>query len=888
MLGIGNTDQKRKAGSNGNKVTRQGNKESNIAKGFLEKLKIQTGIEGTQKRNKAGEEKVRRNQDEIQVGDCLCCGTIVSYPNNARKFRCTICKTTNIISYEEYKEEHQGEADIVSLSYLKSIIDKSIQETRQASEAGIDRSTHEAFDALSRNLYRSFLHSEIINRSFRVKKMRRLHYSKSGLNLGEIRAFFDLLTTLPTKRPLFSALSGAAESLKRIDTRVENDPSKVYWLLILLEIPFLSKCLLPLKAVPPEKLMIANQEIRSLCYEILRKVIGVLLHTSSFCSNYFASWYSKLSYNEFSSKVDLINLFITFHLKNYYWMANKNQERSSTHYNRRGKSAQNHLNDIPTKDDGAEETGGSNPRPSSFSINQFSGIPARSKSKKDSNSDNKVRIYQYSEDWRLKTASIFLSILLKSNLVRNGIEKLPVSNFYNSLVDFVQIKLDFDSWQNLQHPSKKENLLLPHPEIQTVLNYIHGNDYSALNKSSFFFCGFPFLISLGAKISILEYEARRQMERKAEEAFINSLDKRIAIDTYFKVRVRREFIVQDSLRCIKLNSTNLKKSLRVQFVNEPGIDAGGLKKEWFLLLSKALFSPEAGMFVNLEDSNYLWFSLTPIENKEMYYLFGAVLGLAIYNSTILNLKFPIALYKILLCKSLSFKDYEQLYPILARNLTKLREYQEDEFQLLDMTFEISYKDVFGKIRHVELVPNGSNMSVTLQNVDLYIEKYYKFFIFDGIADQVSSFKNGFSNVMAGNAFSLFLPEEIELLLCGNDEEKLDLDILKSITKYVGWKDKSEAVNSPTIRWFWEFMESRTYKQQKKFLSFVTGSDRVPATGIQHLNFKISKQASLKGSERLPVAHTCFNELGLYLYTSKEQLFSKLNMAIFESSGFGIK
>lgn len=47
----------------------------------------------------------------------------------------------------------------------------------------------------------------------------------------------------------------------------------------------------------------------------------------------------------------------------------------------------------------------------------------------------------------------------------------------------------------------------------------------------------------------------------------------------------------------------------------------------------------------------LWFILIifqSFEDKQMFHLIGAVCGLAIYNSTIIGLSFPLALYKKLL------------------------------------------------------------------------------------------------------------------------------------------------------------------------------------------------------------------------------------------------
>ena len=38
----------------------------------------------------------------------------------------------------------------------------------------------------------------------------------------------------------------------------------------------------------------------------------------------------------------------------------------------------------------------------------------------------------------------------------------------------------------------------------------------------------------------------------------------------------------------------LKKKLKVTFAGEPGLDMGGLTKEWFLLLIRQIFQPEYG------------------------------------------------------------------------------------------------------------------------------------------------------------------------------------------------------------------------------------------------------------------------------------------------------
>lgn len=49
---------------------------------------------------------------------------------------------------------------------------------------------------------------------------------------------------------------------------------------------------------------------------------------------------------------------------------------------------------------------------------------------------------------------------------------------------------------------------------------------------------------------------------------------------------------------------------KVIFDGEEGVDAGGVTKEFFLLLLKELLNPIYGMFTYYQDSNLLWFSDT--------------------------------------------------------------------------------------------------------------------------------------------------------------------------------------------------------------------------------------------------------------------------------------
>jgi len=87
-------------------------------------------------------------------------------------------------------------------------------------------------------------------------------------------------------------------------------------------------------------------------------------------------------------------------------------------------------------------------------------------------------------------------------------------------------------------------------------------------------------------------------------------------------------------------------------------------------------------------------------------LIGILLGLAIYNSVILELHFPSIVYKKLKGKAISLHDLEMAQPALGRGLRQLLEFDGDVEQVFQRNFELSY-EIFGEIKTIELKPGGN-------------------------------------------------------------------------------------------------------------------------------------------------------------------------------------
>lgn len=64
---------------------------------------------------------------------------------------------------------------------------------------------------------------------------------------------------------------------------------------------------------------------------------------------------------------------------------------------------------------------------------------------------------------------------------------------------------------------------------------------------------------------------------------------------YLVIEIRREHIIRDAMiQLDRIKPKDLKKQLRVQFVNEEGVDEGGLQKEFFQLAIREIFHPKYG------------------------------------------------------------------------------------------------------------------------------------------------------------------------------------------------------------------------------------------------------------------------------------------------------
>ena len=751
----------------------------------------------------------------------------------------------------------------MTLQILESLISKAAPDTSAV------------YDDLEEHLIKTFSTFESLNDSFLNGKDPTVQ--DPGLDLDAVRSFYQRLHELPTAPSLFLSLIKTSEVLLRRPGRPLRRKEDLRFLLIILENPALginffnsfhghilpSQSKLPPPpskppstipkrvsldgrrrsnpiepqspiggkttttnpspgniARPPGQMSAPGSSLSSHAqhtqHSLMKRLYGIISNLPNELHHYLVNWFARLlSPAVFRRRVEMINSFIAYRL-------DKHQKRA-------------HL----------------------------SGPSGAAK----------VQGQLYTNDWQIKGAARMMALFFAAN---TNHPKIQISEFYNTLVDYCDLIMDFDTWEH--------------------------------KVGKFSFCQYPFLLSMGAKMNIMEYDARRQMEVKAKEAFFTTVFQKRTVPPHLILKVRRDCIIEDSLTQISCNEMDVKKGLRIEFIGEDGVDAGGLRKEWFLLLCREVFDPLYGMILLVkmlitgmftwDEDSYCWFNPNSFETSDQFFLLGVVLGLAIYNSTILDVHLPLACYKKLLGVHCGLEDLKTFKPAVANSLEKLLAYEGDDFEEVFGLDFVTQKEGYGQMETVDLVPGGSKKPVTKANRHEYVRRYTQYLLDTSISKQFEPFKRGFYHVCGGNALSLFRPEEIELLIRGSPE-KLDVDQLRAVAVYEGETSRVQvSENEPVIRWcsighqliltfrFWNFFARMDPWMQRKLLMFVTGSDRIPATGVANLAFKIS---ILGDSEtRFPIAHTCFNQLCLYRYRSRARLEKMLARALEESEGFGLK
>ncbi|CAB9523958.1 Probable E3 ubiquitin-protein ligase hulA [Seminavis robusta] len=368
---------------------------------------------------------------------------------------------------------------------------------------------------------------------------------------------------------------------------------------------------------------------------------------------------------------------------------------------------------------------------------------------------------------------------------------------------------------------------------------------------------------------------------------------------HVKLVIRRDHLVEDSIRAVmSLGTEQLQQPWKIQFVHEPGVDSGGVSREWFQITSKAILSPESGLWVS-SPNNQSCLVVNPNSASDcndhlvQFRFVGRLLGRALLDQHMVMGHLAPYLYKHILGQPLTMQDlaeHDQAYVAALGKLRELLDADDELSQTLCLDFTVTER-VAGVSTVVELIPRGADKYVTSNNLGEYYKHILHYRLLEQAKPQIRELVLGFLDVVPQEPLAIFHAKELELTLCGLP--RIEVGDWKANTRYSG----ALAANGPDdklVQWFWEIVDNFDNEGRARLLQFATGSSGVSTSGFAALKGADGafKSFAIHGTgaptNALPRAQTCFNRIDLPSYKTKEDMLSKIELAMELSLvGFGM-
>ena len=209
--------------------------------------------------------------------------------------------------------------------------------------------------------------------------------------------------------------------------------------------------------------------------------------------------------------------------------------------------------------------------------------------------------------------------------------------------------------------------------------------------------------------------------------------------------VRREQVFLDSFKSLHFQSPEEMKfgKLNVRFHGEEGVDAGGVTREWFQVMSRQMFNADYALFIPVASDRTTFhpnvLSHINPEHLMFFKFIGRVIGKALYEGRALDCHFSRAVYKRILGKPVSIKDMETLDLDYYKSLLWMLE--NDISDIITETFSIE-TEAFGVTQIVDLIESGRNIPVTEENKQEYVQLVVEYRLTGSVKAQLEEFLKG--------------------------------------------------------------------------------------------------------------------------------------------------
>lgn len=414
----------------------------------------------------------------------------------------------------------------------------------------------------------------------------------------------------------------------------------------------------------------------------------------------------------------------------------------------------------------------------------------------------------------------------------------------------------------------------------------------------------------------MDSDAESELELESE----GEGDQRRGMGVPKTLRIYRDALVESSMASLgHIGGDAWRRPTQVYFhatagaPREEGADGGGLTREWYSVVARALMELPVICPTDNEAREYYFnpARCSPSDLAQCEFL-GAFLGRALLDGsvrervrrlrhvTLSGVRLCDAFYAVLLGRTLTLADvahvsaaeYRALRAILDADVTP---------DLCLGTFE---HRVFAPgappgaspLAVLPLRPGGSSLPITNANKAEFVLLKAQSVVMTSVARQLDAACAGFYSIVPASALraSKLTPRQLRRLLCGAGCG-FNVAELRQMTRY----DAPYSAEHPVVAWLWELLAEAGHALQSDFLEFTTGAAEPPAAGFAAMRGSgnappltvraaplRSDGAAEDAPPRLPTARTCSNTFELPPYDTKATLRDKLREALAQKNTFG--
>jgi hypothetical protein len=319
----------------------------------------------------------------------------------------------------------------------------------------------------------------------------------------------------------------------------------------------------------------------------------------------------------------------------------------------------------------------------------------------------------------------------------------------------------------------------------------------------------------------------------------------------------------------------------------------------------SLFVPSQNVFTGTGEGRDV-FVPRPSNNTAglpVYEVLGRLIGMAMRSRTSLDLSFPSLVWKRLLGQEPTKEDLvaidHNFVHSLDDSVARVMEMADDDLgggggsdsgndddgdanmsssaAAFSLPFESNFTCILTDGTSVDLVPAGSEIPVTRSNLARFRDLSVKARLEESSA-QLASMREGLISVVPDCALALFSWRDLEYAVCGNP--CISVEDLKQHTRY----SRGLTADHPLVLSFWTTLESFSSTEMVAFLRFAWARSRLPNHwGSNRLLVVLQPGSGPEADKRLPTSETCFFNIHLPNYSTKEILREKLLYAIMDQT-----